>query len=1238
MRKPSYIPGSLVATLLGDLSPHFLELPGAESILRAEMIPAEGPQPADPWHGFSASSAKILDWAAGRGKLPALAEEVGRAVRARPEWIGGRIILAMIDIRRGRADRAREAITPIVDLGDPSMTMEIRKAIIRPLAEVPELVDLATSLAEAGVALEAREKPASSTSFSFSFGEEDDSITRALLDLYRKAGRTAEARTLAMKTFRARLPRADDREFRALMKLDTDAGKLARYLLKIDDPLDALRIAIKARERLGRDYRSTEFPGMLEAALKAVKAAPVEEVLDGLVREDAGDGPAVDLMLLVHPDRLDQAGLTSTLDDAIRAAAAASPSGRAAPLDRLGRLRARDPKGLEVALAEALAALAGPGDRTSALDRLARLVDDRPLEAIAEGGRMTPRQRAEAEAQVPLWLVARACLRAAETRPIGVRLGERALAASRRQLDPSAALAILAEWGRIEGEGGDPAAARARWGEMISLLDDRARLKPTTGPAPVVGPAAAAPLLPEHCHQVLEVAALAARRGDFELSLSAALEALRNGPPALAAAQARFTYSRGNTDDVEVANRLVELDGLWREHGAPADPVYRTLLAIVLPDSRPEEVFPYTVDLAGVEYQQTGLPFRPKSAALILGEWAARAGRLDELVRAVEARKPRALAELPARIVLTEVGQVRGEARLTLEQLEWFDRRLDKDAGTYAVTLAAHVGLAALDRPETRDRARSLLAHTLRAAEGLTTKPTWMTPVRGQVALADLARGDLPAALASLEAAVQVEPLGFSAGPNYLDQLRRSSLKTAVTQCVVSGRPEPAWEMLGRVVDLDRVVGSPYAMGFELEWLLDNLAARPAPERFDFLKGWIIPADPKKPLRLAFVGGPVDDSATPPDGGWRSPGRALLDTFSVLVEAARQSNRLDELAALIEHQARANREHAEGLALIVAIARGQASAIAPRVAGCSARVAERLKTTPAPGEGNPTTEAWLDGRLALACLETPELRGIGMGIADRLSSAPDDRGPPTPMRRRLRAASNSWRLAGPSPVDRPPVDLALRYWRAEGPAPAGPSPEGWVGAEGHLAMIPGSPPRPLRLAFGLKGPFEFRCEASAAGLVEFGGRSFARVSSSVAGPGPTSGFPPAGGAARPPAGSTDPVAFHGYRLAVGEDGLRCWIDGRLVYESDDPGRSFPWLTLAPDPRSDGPVVFRNLSLSGRPEILRQVDLSEGRELRWAGTAAEPLGRAGARNPLASAANSYYQDYLLSQARTVPPGP
>ena len=388
MSKGGYVPGTTFGSLLRDLTPKFLELPETEQIVRDEVIPVGIDLVKDnPWFGVNPELPKLLTVSAERGRLGRLGQDASTVSRKWPEWLGGKVLLKLIDLRLGRVEGVGDAIGTLVAANDPPMNSGARAAIARELAAVAELQDLALRLAEQGVERQDTK--------GGMFGQMSNYAgpTQLLVDLYYKTGHEAKARSTAMNYFRSVLPRQNDSSSVATNQLFNIAVLVGQHLLKIDDPLDALRVFATYQGRTGSSARKGQFvqsiDGELARALAAVKGASPEDILNDLIPAKGKDQPAVDLMILIYPRALDRIEMVSVLDDALHEAAAL-PGLLPRVRERIGRLRVRDPQVLATAIAECLAALAVRAeDPTKSLAALERLIAEQPIAAISPASRPT---------------------------------------------------------------------------------------------------------------------------------------------------------------------------------------------------------------------------------------------------------------------------------------------------------------------------------------------------------------------------------------------------------------------------------------------------------------------------------------------------------------------------------------------------------------------------------------------------------------------------------------------------------------------------------------------------------------------------------------------------------------------------------------------------------------------------------------------------------------------------------
>ncbi len=233
-KKADYHPGWFLGSLLGFLRPEFEKLPDADAIFRAEVIPSLEDVAPNPWYNVDNDLPGILSFAADRGQLDAVARAVNDSLKERPRWFGAGAILALIDVRRGRLDEAREAIDRLLANRDAPIPDQSRSIIVTTLAARAELLDLAIRLAETGLP---REDPSQAGAVATQYG----SSAILLVDLYHQAGRDDEARALALKSFRSLMPQKGRRGGAVVGRDFRPAIQVASHLLQIGEPLEALR-------------------------------------------------------------------------------------------------------------------------------------------------------------------------------------------------------------------------------------------------------------------------------------------------------------------------------------------------------------------------------------------------------------------------------------------------------------------------------------------------------------------------------------------------------------------------------------------------------------------------------------------------------------------------------------------------------------------------------------------------------------------------------------------------------------------------------------------------------------------------------------------------------------------------------------------------------------------------------------------------------------------------------------
>ena len=779
--------------------------------------------------------------------------------------------------------------------------------------------------------------------------------------------------------------------------------------------------------------------------------------------------------------------------------------------------------------------------------------------------------------------------------------------AARRLVEPTTALTILREWGLIDRELGELAAGEARWAEMVTLVNEHARARAKGQSAQAKSQTSATSTIrPEHAGILLQIGKMTAREDASGLSSRVVHEATSHGPPISPSAGIQTpTPATVRTTEGQVTAELIAIDDLWRVHHAPPDRAYETLRDAVLPESRPSEVFVYAEGTSENPWElpATAKP-RPGSLGRRLVDWAMRAGKVEDLRQRIEARVGRPLAEVAARFLLAELALASRDSKRAVEALDGLRVRLERESVAADAELACQVAFVGLERDETMAAGSALLEIAIKALsssaqpterERLMMRSSNPSEDRVRLLRVELARArfrakDIEGGRKLLRQVAEVDRP--TPNPRFSSlQSPEPFLNPALAEAVTAKLWPEAWELLGRWVDKADIryfynlfPAASYAR------MADELARRPAAARYDLLKSWVFPTDSTRTFRLAMLTeGDVPTS--------RHDGPA--DTFALLIEAAREANTLDALAADLKPLVTKKTPRAETLAILVDIARGRFDEVAPKVRKRADALMEAAARSPTAASDDPfssiTDSATPDDQLAdllfaRACLAEPKLRDIGSSLADSLFKIPARRYYFSDLTSKLRRELAFHQVALASGVDRVVArDLGLALWRPDSAPGAGDPSAGWVESAGHLRLIPGSRVKPLRFVYPLSGTFTFEFEATASGHVVYGGLMFMRSD-------PMKAMMMLGLPESKP-GAEEPI-FHRHRLEVESGKLRCWIDGRLVVERDDLGQTKPWLMLSATERDETPVIFRNLRISGSPRIPREVLASGGSEIRW----------------------------------------
>jgi tetratricopeptide (TPR) repeat protein len=609
----------------------------------------------------------LVDVAQSQDALPALKQEVEQALEKHPAWLGGKVLLAVLDSRTDNLPRARQIAEELLAdrrhpipyytawiLGQELDNHESTRAIVRTLYE--------SALGRQNIQLS---------------DDLSDTPTHRLIEIYKQAGEPDKARALVLRSTqensRIRTSTIYPAGYLAYLKL-TQAAIVGQQLVELGYPVDALRFYVEVLEDEGlpeaaRQYVPAQqyenYIRQLEQSIESTRKSLVSDknlagTLATLLEprpaaERKPRDPAVNLLLQIYPRELKAIRMTSPVEATLRAASTAVMKRTAD--ERIAGLLEEYPDDVSVQIVAAIAAIAEsrPEAIAAAALRLEKLVQEFPLEELPAGSRANSRQRAEAARWLGLWLVARECLKSPAHREVALKLADRSLEAARRQGDRKYALCVLREWGQIALESEDQASAEARWSEMVSLVLPRAaNSKAGRRALPV-------PTLAQF-NQAADIAWLAGDNGLFEMSLQSVREALQAGPPVNVTptaggfampgmgsstrpirANARLRQS-DSPNVAEVEDRLMDLVQLWNRKTVPLADQYEALAAVAFPEGRPAEIFLYPKNATKEPKNFGDVP----SLGKLIVSTAVKAGRADDLSLRIASREKQPLSRAAA--------------------------------------------------------------------------------------------------------------------------------------------------------------------------------------------------------------------------------------------------------------------------------------------------------------------------------------------------------------------------------------------------------------------------------------------------------------------------------------------------------------------------------------------------------------------------------------------------------------
>ena len=217
-------------------------LPEVYDDVKGVVIPGVGRTAVSPWSPLDQVTSwdgsrvnglvtRFLASASKQEKLEELGREVDAGIARFPEWAGGRALRAILLLRGGQLDRARAALTEIIER-DGSIPASVRLILGQELEGIRSLREIEIKLYEGAVADETPEN---------ALGYQLSPIHR-LIAIYHQSGRDAQARDLVLKLARrpAGQSHGNNTGQPALQRLAESLGHGYR-MVELGYPVDAAR-------------------------------------------------------------------------------------------------------------------------------------------------------------------------------------------------------------------------------------------------------------------------------------------------------------------------------------------------------------------------------------------------------------------------------------------------------------------------------------------------------------------------------------------------------------------------------------------------------------------------------------------------------------------------------------------------------------------------------------------------------------------------------------------------------------------------------------------------------------------------------------------------------------------------------------------------------------------------------------------------------------------------------------
>ncbi|QEL19722.1 DUF1583 domain-containing protein [Limnoglobus roseus] len=753
----------------------------------------------------------------------------------------------------------------------------------------------------------------------------------------------------------------------------------------------------------------------------------------------------------------------------------------------------------------------------------------------------------------------------------------------------------------------------------------------TTGPTTAMPTKNGVPVLTtDQFQQVYELAKLAADNKLPALSLKAMRDAVKGGPPVegkqddnnrrggggytqVTVGGLQYLIERGVQGPISVDTALINMVARWKKLNVPPADVYEVVAMAVFPDSRPAEMFltadvrrggqVYTMMAGGNSWTPISNPppevyggGSDRGLAGTLAQLAIDAGKLDDLKKRIESRAKQPLGEMAANVLSFTLAMKAKDDAKALEILKALGDRAGKDTSQLTLDTVSKLGQQALESPALAPTAEPILQKV--AMNFALAKNTSAAAELGEKIIGYHVRvGNKAAAVTLLKTMETMAKTFITPDASFYERVATWYLKADAV--------EEALKNYAQHADLTSSAGAdPSRRARRAEPALSNfitlvklLLEMPAEKRYVTLKAWTMPTTGRKSVRY-YIG--TIPKEIPPAQFLKLPpltANELLSTMVMLIDAAKECGKLDELLAEADKLAAEKVENADLFRVLAYLRAGKGKQAEAAVKAYGDAAVKRMTTTAA--ESTVRSRYDYEGRqpvpfhaselvFAQLCAADPAFQAV----ADKLYKPMQDRARGVHNYDALTKVREAWTTFANQSMKTPGAlaDALPEHWHGLSPGTL------WFAHDGAVTNGWSQDNAYLLFDTPLAGTFEFSVDVYLGGWKESHG-GYAGVVYQPCGENVTtmlSAVMRDDVVNKAQMKSMKKESFNRMTLRVTPKKVTCLWNGEVFYEDTDPSAVSPWLMLY-GTNSRKPL-FRNPTLTGTPDVLAEVKLTNGNDV------------------------------------------